>query len=38
MMEFQGFDWLSNHGMINNYTMPEKRRPLKLSSVAVFAK
>ena len=26
MMQFQGFDWLSDHGMIN--TMPGKVRPL----------
>ena len=27
-MQFQGFDWLSGQGIFNNYTMPEKQRPL----------
>ena len=24
IMQFQGFDWLSGHGAMGHYTMPEK--------------
>ena len=35
-MQYQGFEWLSSHGIIkiifnvSDYTMPEKKQPLKL--------
>ena len=27
-MQFQGFDWLSSHGIMSHFTMPNKKRPI----------
>ena len=27
-MQFQGFDWLSGHGIYKQYTMLKRKRPL----------